>query len=75
MSNKIQRVDAGNLSSLVEALKKHMGGETTINSEASKLLGSNNDGLNGYSVHGTMQPTTMSGNNIRLKDLDAGSSK
>ncbi len=70
MSRKIQRVDAGDMSSLVYALKQQMTGtKEGVSSDASKLLSPKNDGLNGYSADGTVQPATMTGNGIRISDL------
>lgn len=70
MSNKreIQRVDGGDLSALVEALKQRLAGTVGVSADASKLLHSK-DGCNGYSADGTVQPATISGNGIVISDL------
>lgn len=67
-TNRVQRVDAGSVSALVEAVKKHMNDQSTLNKDASKLLDGRN-GCNGYSADGTTQPATMTGNGIVISEL------
>jgi len=68
-TNRVQRVDAGNMSALVEAVKKQMAAQgDALSKDASKLLDGRN-GCNGYSADGTAQPATMTGNGIVISEL------
>lgn len=67
-SKKVQRVDAGDMSSLVAAMKQRMAGNAGVSVDASKLLSANN-GCSGISADGTVQPATVTGMNITISDL------
>jgi hypothetical protein len=68
-TNRVQRVDAGDMSALVAAVKKQMGNpEQSLSKDASKLLDGRN-GCSGYSADGTSQPATMTGNGIVISEL------
>lgn len=68
-TNRVQRVDSGDMSALVEAMKQQLlGQESKLSADASKLLDGRN-GCNGYSADGKIQPATMTGNGIVISEL------